>query len=187
MTRPRRSAGPRPTEPWTPRWWLALPRDGRRYEILDGALVAAPAAGPLRQDIVFRVIALLERAAPPGVRVRRGLGIVVGASLLAPDVVVLRAGTDGEAPTVGGGDVLLVVEVADGPNVTTARTTTPELLATAGVPAYWRVEPHAGPAVVLHRLVSDAYAVEGRLRAEQTQTLTAPFQVTVTPARLVSG
>lgn len=174
-----------PTEAWTVGHWGGRPSDGRRYEILDGALLVSPPATPLRQEVVHRIMAMLGKSVPPGAVVARDVGIVLGASVLAPDVVVLRGAP--QESTVGADLVLLAVEVADGANVTTARTTTPQLLAAAGVPAYWRMEPHAGPAVVLHRLAADAYTVEGRLRDEQTQTLTSPFQVTVTPRRWMPG
>lgn len=172
-----------PTEPWTERHWRGRPHDGRCYEILDGALLISPPASPLRQEVVHRLMALLAQAIPPEAAVVRDVGVVLGASLLAPDVVVLRARPQGASVTAS--QVLLAAEVSDGANVTTAATTTPLLLAAAGVPAYWRVEPHAGPAVVLHRLASDTYSVEGRLRDEQTQTVTSPFQVTITPRRLL--
>lgn len=177
------SSTPTPTEPWTVRHWRELPRDGRRYEVLDGALLASPAASPLRQEVVHLLVDLLTAAIPAGVRIRRQVGICIGASVLTPDVLVTTA--DHQEPVVAAESVLLAAEVADGANDTTARTTTPALLARAGVPAYWRVEPAAGPAVVLHRLAGDAYTVEGRIRDVQTQTVTAPFQVTVTPRRLV--
>lgn len=38
---------------------------------------------------------------------------------------------------------------------------------------------------MLHRLAADSYALEGRLREGQVQTLTTPFQVTVGPSRVL--
>jgi len=178
----------RSTEPWTAEHWAALPLDGRRYELLDGALLVGQAASPERQEVVHGVMSLLAGAVPAGTRVAHGPGVLAGDSLVVPDVVVVRADADadlGARSTVAAGDVLLAVEVAEQSNATTALLTLPALLAAAGVPAYWRYELHAGPALVLHRLAADSYAQEGRLREGQVQTLTTPFQVTVGPSRVL--
>ena len=44
----------------------ALPDDGRRYELIGGAIVMTPAPEPVHQRVSRRLVALLEAAIPPG-------------------------------------------------------------------------------------------------------------------------
>jgi Uma2 family endonuclease len=41
----------------------AMPDDGRRYELLDGAIIVTPAPGPAHQRAVLRLARLLQDAA----------------------------------------------------------------------------------------------------------------------------
>ncbi|MGH8998368.1 MAG: Uma2 family endonuclease [Acidimicrobiia bacterium] len=44
----------------------AMPDDGRRYELIGGAIVMTPAPGPAHQRVSRRLQALLEAATAPG-------------------------------------------------------------------------------------------------------------------------
>ena len=42
--------------PYTLEMWERLPRDGNRYELLDGQLVVTPLASPIHQTLVARLV-----------------------------------------------------------------------------------------------------------------------------------
>src|ERR1051325_5456407 len=44
----------------------AMPDDGRRYELIGGAIVMTPAPGPAHQRVSRRLLMLLEAATPTG-------------------------------------------------------------------------------------------------------------------------
>ncbi|HRI95124.1 MAG TPA: hypothetical protein PLZ93_05900 [Nocardioides sp.] len=49
--------------------WEATPDDGRRYELLDGAIIVTPAPGKPHQRMALRLGLLLDDAAPDSVEV----------------------------------------------------------------------------------------------------------------------
>lgn len=59
---------------WTVEDLVALPDDGRRYEIVDGSLVVSPAPGIRHEVVVEAVRQVLRQAVPPGLRRGRWTG-----------------------------------------------------------------------------------------------------------------
>lgn len=135
-----------PQGSWTYEDYAALPDDGRRYEIVNGVLVMAPAPDLDHQSIVVRLshylfmhveLAGLGRVLPGPVDVELG-----PKNVYQPDlVVVLNAHLDrvAEKKIIGAPD--LVVEIASPSTAAYDRLTKNERYARAGITEYWIVKP----------------------------------------------
>ena len=135
-----------PQGSWTYEDYAALPEDGRRYEIVNGVLIIAPAPSPGHQDIVGEIFAYLRthvklaglgRVFPGPVDVELG-----PKNVYQPDVVVvLNAHLDrvAEKKIIGAPD--LVVEIASPSTAAVDRLTKHDVYARAGIPEYWIVKP----------------------------------------------
>ena len=134
-----------PQGSWTYDDYAALPDDGRRYEIVNGVLVMAPAPDLGHQSIVLRLSHYLFAHAELA-----GLGRVFAApidveleskNVFQPDVIVLlNAHLDRVAAKriIGAPD--LVVEVASPGTAAFDRLTKYDIYARAGVREYWIVK-----------------------------------------------
>ena len=140
--------------------YAALPDDGRRFELIDGALFEMAAPSTRHQDLVLR----LGWAFHDHVR-RHGGGRVYVAPCdvvlsdtvtVQPDVVYL---SDADAHRITApniqGPPTLVVEVLSVPRHDLVRKR--ELYSRFGVPEYWVVHPDADR-VEVYRLESDGAA-----------------------------
>jgi Uma2 family endonuclease len=165
-----------------------LPDDGRRYEVIDGSLHVSPAPTPRHQLASARLARLLAATAPDHLEVIETVGVVCGRSVLAPDVVVVRAEAF-EIPAVRllPSDLRLAVEVMSPSSVRMDRLVKPSVYAEAGVPAFWRVELDGPgtPLVVVCALDGDAYREVVTVRAGDVVTMGAPYPVELRPAELV--
>jgi Uma2 family endonuclease len=134
----------------------AMPDDGRRYELIGGAIVMTPAPVPVHQRISRRLQRLLEEAAPPGHEVFYApIDLdLPGEQRVQPDLVVVPATSVGEKRLVL--PVLLVVEIVSAGSRTNDAVTKRTTYAEAGIPAYWMVDPDATRVTCLH-LVGGAY------------------------------
>jgi len=124
---------------------LALPDDGQRYELVDGALLVSPAPSWRHQDAVGALYRHLHAWAQP-----RGLGVVrfapadlafEGPHLLQPDVFVAPL-VSGRRPR-GWSDVkvpLLVIEVLSRSTARYDRLVKRAFYQRQGVPEYWIVD-----------------------------------------------
>jgi Uma2 family endonuclease len=151
--------------------YAALPDDGRRYEILDGALSVTPAPGSAHQIILanlFRVVDAHVRAHGLGIVLFAPLDVILtGSSIVQPDLVYLandrmhrisRRGIEG-APTV-------LVEVMSPGTTSIDRTRKYGLYARHGVPFYWIVDPEAR-VVDVYRTDGKAYALAQRAEGHE--------------------
>lgn len=118
----------------------AMPDDGRRYELIGGAIVMTPAPMPPHQRVTVRLITLLDKAAGPGFEVFCApvdIDLPDG-SRVQPDVLV--------APTASVSDkrvvlpVRLVVEIVSAGSRTNDLVTKRTAYADAGIPAYWLID-----------------------------------------------
>jgi Uma2 family endonuclease len=128
--------------------YVALPDDGRRYEILAGDLAMSPAPGPRHQRVVGNLFFVLH-----GHVQERELGFVYHApidvilardSVVQPDLVLVAAGRESiitERAIEGPPD--LAVEVVSPDSDRRDRIVKPGLYARHGVPHYWIVDPVA--------------------------------------------
>ena len=120
------------------------PDDGRRYELLDGALVVSPSARPLHQRVSKRLQRQLEAHFEDG-----GLGEVFNApvdvildvhDVVVPDLVIVTSPGQVSDRAIEGAPALLV-EVLWPSTRTRDRHLKAERYAALGVPHYWIVDP----------------------------------------------
>jgi Uma2 family endonuclease len=162
----------------------AMPDDGRRYELVDGALLVTPAPGSRHQGMVVELIALLHSACPPNLRVFTAPYDVTLAedTVVQPDVLVTRRADVQErglftAPA-------LAVEVLS----PSTRLVDLELKRAryeqAGVASYWVVDPVA-LTLTAWRMQDGGFVLVAEVGGDETFSTTEPFPVEVSPARLV--
>ncbi len=156
---------------WTYDDYTALPDDGRRYEIVNGVLVMAPAPNGPHQDAVLRfahyLLVNVEFAGLGKVRVAPFDVELSPKDVFQPDVfVVLNAHLDRilEKKVVGAPD--LVVEVSSPSTALYDRVTKYEKYANAGVQEFWVANTNARTIQVLV-LESGEYRSLGVFRGQQ--------------------
>src|ERR1051325_2789078 len=122
----------------------AMPDDGRRYELIGGAIVMTPAPGPAHQRVSRRLLMLLEAATPTGHEVFDApIDLdLPGEQRVQPDLVVVPASSVGDKRLTL--PVLLVVEIVSGGSKTQDTVTKRAVYAAAGIPAYWIGDPAPG-------------------------------------------
>ena len=132
---------------------LALPDDGRHYEIIDGELFELPPRGTDHANAVANLLLLLL---PPfrafGARLLTGpLDVFFpGADPVEPDILLLLPDRRDRASKRGiEGAPDLVIEVLCPFNPRHDRITKRALYARGGVPEYWLVDPAATAIEVL--------------------------------------
>ncbi|MGL4176939.1 MAG: Uma2 family endonuclease [Dermatophilaceae bacterium] len=169
---------------WTREERDALPDDGSRHELIDGALVVTPSPGWRHQGVVGAVYRLLTSSAGPGVHVFIAPLDVILASdtVVEPDVLVVRDDTLGRLHVEGA--PLLAVEVLSPSTRVLDRTLKLSRYERAGTPAYWLVDPEE-PRLTAHELRDARYTVVADVAGDDAATLTVPFDVTIIPARLL--
>jgi Uma2 family endonuclease len=129
----------------TYRDYVALPDDGRRYEILDGNVFVTPAPSLDHQIVLARLFSVLH----PHVEAH-GLGLVVFApvdviltdtTIVQPDLVFLAHDRRGQASRRGiEGPPTLVVETLSPTTAAVDRGIKRHLYARYGVPYLWLVD-----------------------------------------------
>jgi Uma2 family endonuclease len=162
-----------------------MPDDGRRYELLDGALVVSPRPVIAHQRVGFWLAYVLEAACPEGVAVVPEPALqLTRTTEFVPDVVVvcsdqLTGAKFTEPP-------LLVVEVRSPSTALIDLNRKKGVYEKFGVPSYWIVNPDPErPELTLFGLRDGRYVLE----AQTTQAITVdrPFRVTITPEHLTRG
>lgn len=167
--------------PWTEADYMALPEDGRRIELVDGALVVSPLANRPHQRLAFRLAFALDAAAPPTLEVHGELNVRLGPGrILIPDLVI--ADNPGGTETfVDASHVVLVAEVTSPSNAGIDRLLKPQLYAAAGIAHFLRIDladaVDAAPAAVVYRLRGERYVEVSRADPGQALTLVEPFAV----------
>lgn len=152
-----------PAKYWTVDEVLALPEDGRRYELVDGVLlvngVAVPDGNLAGVDPVmtpspswthqYAVLELWRRLAEYVERHRLGRVIAAPADvplergqLVQPDIFVVPFAADGRAPASWAdvGRLLLAVEVLSTSSIHSDTVRKRALYQRAGVPEYWVID-----------------------------------------------
>jgi Uma2 family endonuclease len=143
---------------WTYNQYIALPDDGKRYEIANGILLLAPSSTGSHQDTVGEVFFhLRSHVKLPGLGLVSQAPSVVELSskdVFQPDIfVVMNVNLDRvqEKKFVGAPD--LVVEVASPGTVAFDRLTKYDAYERTGVPEYWIVN--------LERQTVEVFVLEG--------------------------
>ncbi len=142
----------------------AMPDDGRRYELIGGAIVVTPAPDLGHQRASRRLRAILE-AASPGMEVFDAPVDVdlPGGQRVQPDLVVVGRGRTGKRL---GLPVALVVEIVSLGSTVNDRVTKLGVYAAAGIGHYWVLDLPAGLAACYvldgdaYRLVAEGPVVE---------------------------
>lgn len=133
----------------------AMPDDGRRYELIGGAIVVTPSPLLPHQRISARLERLLQDAAGAAWEVFHAPADLdlPGRQRVQPDIVVVEAGRTGKRLAV---PVLLVVEIVSGGSRTHDRVMKRAVYAESSIEAYWLVDPLKGVITCL-RLEGEAY------------------------------
>jgi Uma2 family endonuclease len=164
----------------------AMPDDGCRYDLVDGALIVTPAPIVAHQRVVSRLVVLLTAAVPPDAEVFPApfdVALLPGV-VVQPDVVVARRSdlTIENLP----GPPLLAVEILSPSSRRLDRGLRCDLHQEAGTPAYWVVDPHE-VRLQAWDLRDGAYVQVADVCGDEPFHGTVPFAVTVVPSALVAG
>ena len=162
----------------------ALPDDGNRYELLDGALIVNPAPRIVHQDVAMALAMLLKPACPAGLKVLFAPVDVVldEENVLQPDLLVARIAdfTEDDLP----GAPLLAVEILSPSTRLIDLTLKKAKYAEAETPDYWVVDPN-GPTLTAWHLTDGEYVEVAHVSGEESWTAESPYQVTIVPATLL--
>jgi Uma2 family endonuclease len=134
---------------WTYDYWLRLPDDGWRYEVIDGVLFMAPPPNSAHSDVSSRLTnALMQyvysRKLGNVYTAPRGVALPNQPVPVQPDLLYVRAerrSIIGSQNVEGAPD--LIVEILSPSNWTYDRRDKFLLYQDAGVPEYWIVDPRA--------------------------------------------
>ena len=165
----------------------AMPDDGQRYELIDGALHVTPPPTLLHQRVAGRLCTLLDAAAAPGLEAVGAINVRCGPdTVLVPDVVVLLSSVVDEPDcAVTAGHVALVAEVASAFSVRMDRVWKPHLYADAGIPAYLLVELEGSTVTWFAMAGPGGYERRGVAVGDEELLVTEPFEVRIVPAELI--
>jgi len=163
-----------------------MAHDGRRYELVEGVLLVSPAPTPRHQRCVAALTALLYAAETDGSVVLPAPceWVVDPGTVFQPDVLVVRRQDLHE--TAVRGTPLLVVEVLSQSTRLTDLGAKRVAFESAGVPAYWVVDPEV-PTLTVLRLERGQLVEAARVIGNEPYQATFPFRVTVVPADLLRG
>lgn len=164
----------------------ALPDDGRRHELIDGAFVMTPSPEWGHQRMSRALLLVLEAAlrdtelevlyAP--------FDVVLGPNVVEPDLLVAPTAdfTNRDLPTAP----LLVVEIRSPSTAWIDEGRKRSLYEEHGVAYYWLVDP-AAPAITILELVDGRYTEIAHATGDLTITVTAPVPITLNPTDLARG
>jgi len=162
---------------------VRIPRDGRRYEVVDGRLLVTGAQPPAHHAAVVALMVQLKQACPPDLlvavnsldfRPTRGIS-------LRPDLLVCRRADAGrnllEAPP------LLTVEVLSPSTRTTDVVLKRTLYEHHHVQSYWLLDPTQHELTILD-LTDAGYICRAVVQAEEAFHAAIPFPINLIPAAL---
>lgn len=136
------------------RWTLArladLPRDGNRYEVIDGNLIVTPPPPPWHQAVGSVILGQLIVQCPPEWLAAYESYLDYGGDGRVPDLVIVRRASlrrHGQLAYVPA-DIGLAVEIVSPSSRRTDRLAKPAEYADVGIPLFWRVELE--PDLVIH-------------------------------------
>jgi Uma2 family endonuclease len=135
---------------WTLARLAELPRDGNRYEVIDGNLIVTPPPPPWHQAVGTELLVQLRAQCPPEWLAVYASFVDYGGDGRVPDLVVARRSALRRRGQLAyePGDVGLVVEIVSPSSRRTDRLAKPAEYADVGIPLFWRVELE--PDVVVH-------------------------------------
>lgn len=155
-----------------------MPEDGRRVELIDGALYMSPSAGRPHNDLVMHLFRLLDAVCPADVTiypVPYDYRLADGSELV-PDITVARTADLGDKRITR--TPLLVVEVISPSSRLMDPMVKRAKYEAAGVPSYWIGDP-VRPRLTVLELQAGAYVERAVLQPGDEVALEQPFAVTV--------
>jgi Uma2 family endonuclease len=162
----------------------AMPDDGHRYELIDGALIVTPAPGRKHQAVVGELYVLLHAACPADLQVLLAPFDVALAvdTVVQPDLLVARRSdfTERDLPTAP----LLAVEVLSPSTRHIDLSLKRTRYEVAGVRSYWVVDPLA-PSLVAWRLVGGEYVEQAHVVGDEVFRADVPMHMELAPTDLV--
>jgi Uma2 family endonuclease len=165
-----------------------MPDDGRRYELLDGALIVSPRPIVWHQKTAFLLANVLHEACPDGLDVIPEPAVTLSDDTeFDPDIVVIHRRRLRDARLIE--PPLLIVEVRSPSTAVIDLTRKKLTYEKFGVPSYWILDPDPDrPELTVFELGPDGtYAQVGRVAGATSFPARKPFAVDIVPARLVAG
>ena len=164
----------------------ALPDDGLRHELIDGAVVMTPAPGMGHFDMSVALFDAL-RSATRGTDLKvvyAPFDVVLGVNVVEPDLLVAPTAdfTDRDLPTAP----LLAVEIRSPSTGWLDEGRKRTLYEEVGVVSYWLADP-ATPSITILELVDGRYVQVAYAIGDQAIHLTTPAPITLNPAELARG
>lgn len=164
----------------------ALPDNGLRHELIDGAFVMTPAPGIGHQDFVAALYRTMHEALV-GCDLKvmfAPVDVALGPHVVEPDLVVAEreAFTTRDLPT----PPLLVVEVRSHSTAWIDEGRKLTLYEEAGVAHYWLADP-AEPSITVLDLIDGRYEQTARGRGDEVLTVHKPFAIELVASRLAQG
>jgi len=162
-----------------------IPDDGRRYELLDGALIVSPRPATVHQVVAGRLYSVLSGACPEDLCVVPEPAVELGPQTeFDPDLVVVRMDQVGGAKFTE--PPLLVVEIRSPSTALVDLNRKKAAYERFGIPSYWIVNPDPPqPELTVFELQDGRYALA--VKTPERFTADRPFTVTIAPARLTAG
>jgi Uma2 family endonuclease len=162
-----------------------MPDDGRRYELLDGALVVSPRPATIHQVVAGRLYGVLSTACAEGLCVVPEPAVELDPQTeFDPDLVVVRIEQIGGAKFTG--PPLLVIEIRSPSTALIDLNRKKAAYERFGVPSYWIVNPDPPQSeLTVFELRDGRYALVAK--ASEPFTAERPFPVSIDPAQLTAG
>lgn len=163
----------------------ALPDDGLRHELIDGAFVMTPSPGFRHQSMVLALAADLRSAKSQDLVVLVApFDVVLGPNVVEPDILVAprAAFTARDLPCAP----LLAVEVRSPSTQWLDEGRKRGLYEEYGVASYWLVDPDE-PSITVLQLVDSQYVEVASAHGDQAIEVTSPFPITLNPEILATG
>jgi len=164
----------------------AMPDDGHRYELVDGALVVTPAPNWTHQRVVLALAVALRDSCPSDLEVFVApLDVeLADDTVLQPDVLVARRADLGQhglpaAPA-------LAVEVLSPSTRLIDHTLKRSRFEVAGCPSYWVVDPQT-PSLTAWELGASGYTELAHVVSDEEFETALPYPVTIIPTDLARG
>ncbi|MEU8608330.1 Uma2 family endonuclease [Actinoplanes sp. NPDC048791] len=151
-----------PADGWTVDDLQALPDDGVRRELIDGALHVSPSPTSVHQVIAMRLGVALEQTCPDDLFVSQANDVELSSHrMFIPDVLVTTfEAARRRAGSFMADEVVLAVEIVSPGSQSVDRVLKPALYAKAGIPNFWLIETDGGITVQTHRLNREAGTYE---------------------------
>jgi Uma2 family endonuclease len=164
----------------------ALPDDGLRHELIDGAFVMTPAPGARHQWMVGGLFVILRNAFANSEHIvtLAPFDVVLAGNVVQPDVLV--APRDSFSERMLSSAPLLVVEVRSPATGWLDEGRKREIYAAAGVLHYWLADP-AAPSITILELVDGRYRQIAHVAGADTIEIDSPISTALNPARLLQG